>query len=120
MEPFRDRANLQNPQTLNLYSYVQNNPLSRRDATGHYSCASDTVSTNANGDTVVTAGACHFDLSDLPQIAVAVGHHFLPQKMLRIPAAGQAYWHYFVCPPGISHRSRVAPHLGYLEPDFWR
>jgi hypothetical protein len=86
MEPFRDRANLQNPQTLNLYSYVQNNPLSRRDATGHYSCASDTVSTNANGDTVVTAGACHFDLSDLPQIAVAVGHHFLPQKMLRIPA----------------------------------
>jgi hypothetical protein len=93
MEPFRDRANLQNPQTLNLYSYVQNNPLSRRDATGHYSCASDTVSTNANGDTVVTAGACHFDLSDLPQIAVAVGHHFLPQKMLRIPAeADQHSW----------------------------
>ena len=83
MEPFRDRANLQNPQTLNLYSYVQNNPLSRRDATGHYSCASDTVSTNANGDTVVTAGACHFDLSDLPQIAVAVGHHFLPQRMFQ-------------------------------------
>ena len=76
-------ANLQNPQTLNLYSYVQNNPLSRRDATGHYSCAPDTVSTNAHGDTVVTAGACHFDLSDLPQIAVAVGHHFLPQRMFQ-------------------------------------
>ena len=76
-------ANLENPQTLNLYSYVQNNPLSRSDATGHYSCAPDTVSTNANGDTVVTAGACHFDLSDLPQMAVAVGHHFLSQRMFQ-------------------------------------
>jgi RHS repeat-associated protein len=28
-------AKLDNPQTLNLYSYVQNNPLSRIDADGH-------------------------------------------------------------------------------------
>ena len=76
-------ANLENPQTLNLYSYVQNNPLTFHDATGHYRCDPDKMSTNAKGDTVVTAGACHFDLSDLPQIAVAVGHHFLPQKMFQ-------------------------------------
>src|SRR5271169_6207675 len=28
-------AKLENPQTLNLYSYVQNNPLSNVDADGH-------------------------------------------------------------------------------------
>jgi len=28
-------ANLENPQSLNLYSYVLNNPLGRRDADGH-------------------------------------------------------------------------------------
>src|SRR5579872_3318869 len=31
-------ANIQNPQTLNLYGYVQNNPLSRRDADGNVTC----------------------------------------------------------------------------------
>jgi RHS repeat-associated protein len=29
---------LSDPQTLNLYAYVGNNPLSRFDATGHYQC----------------------------------------------------------------------------------
>jgi RHS repeat-associated protein len=28
-------VHLENPQTLNLYAYVQNNPLSRRDSNGH-------------------------------------------------------------------------------------
>ncbi len=36
-------ANFQNPQTLNLYGYVQNNPLSLRDANGHITCAPDVV-----------------------------------------------------------------------------
>jgi len=32
-------AKLDNPQSLNLYSYVWNNPLSRNDPDGHYTCA---------------------------------------------------------------------------------
>ena len=31
-------ADLTDPQTLNLYSYVRNNPLSRRDPDGHFDC----------------------------------------------------------------------------------
>src|SRR3989449_1599399 len=42
-------ANYDNPQTLNLYSYVENNPLSRRDAYGHFSCDPDRVKENPNG-----------------------------------------------------------------------
>ena len=53
-------ASLSDPQSLNLYAYVGNNPLSHRDGDGHHQeCAPDTMSTNKNGDTVVTAGACH-------------------------------------------------------------
>src|ERR1700751_619897 len=50
-------GDLENPQSPNLYAYVNNNPLSHVDPNGH-GCDPDTVSTNANGDTVVTAGKC--------------------------------------------------------------
>jgi hypothetical protein len=73
-------ADLSNPQTLNLYAYVGNNPLSKTDSTGH-SCDPDTSSHNANGDLVVTAGACHNDFSffSLAALAGGVGHHYIPQ-----------------------------------------
>jgi RHS repeat-associated protein len=32
-------ANLNNPQSLNLYAYVRNNPLSRVDTDGHFDCS---------------------------------------------------------------------------------
>lgn len=58
-------AYLQNPQTLNLYSYVLNNPLNATDPDGHthQECDPDksSTATDANGNTTVTvtAGACH-------------------------------------------------------------
>jgi hypothetical protein len=50
----------ENPQRLNLYSYVLNNPLRTADPNGHthQECGQQTTSTNANGDTVVNAN-CH-------------------------------------------------------------
>jgi hypothetical protein len=53
-------SDLTNPQSLNLYVYGANNPLRFRDLDGHMhqECAPDTMSTNANGDTVVHGGAC--------------------------------------------------------------
>jgi RHS repeat-associated protein len=56
-------ANFENPQSLNLYGYVQNNPLSLRDADGHVTCDPDKVTWGKNGVTV-TAGACHLDALD--------------------------------------------------------
>jgi RHS repeat-associated protein len=49
-------ANLKNPQTLNLYSYVRNNPLSLSDDTGHVPCgggsASITITVTPNGSSM--------------------------------------------------------------------
>jgi RHS repeat-associated protein len=59
-------ATLDNPQSLNLYSYVGNNPLSKRDADGHHQeCDPDTSSTDKNGVLTVTAGKCR-EVSDGP------------------------------------------------------
>jgi RHS repeat-associated protein len=53
-------ASLGNPQSLNLYAYVGNNPLSHRDVDGHHQeCAPDTSRTEKDGSTTVIAGACH-------------------------------------------------------------
>ena len=54
-------ATLDNPQSLNLYSYVRNNPLSKRDLDGHHQeCAPDTSTTDREtGAVTVHAGACH-------------------------------------------------------------
>ena len=50
-------ASLNDPQSLNLYAYVGNNPLSHRDSDGHHQeCAPDTFDGKTN---TLTAGACH-------------------------------------------------------------
>jgi len=52
-------ADLFNPQSLNLYGYVNNNPLSRVDKDGHATlCGPDQPYTDANGNFGVQAGQC--------------------------------------------------------------
>jgi len=77
-------AKFTNPQSLNLYAYVYNNPLSHRDSDGHH-CDPDYMTTNANGDTVVHAGACYPDLAswDLP------GHAWVGLANLMTARTGQ-------------------------------
>jgi len=49
-------ATFRNPQTLNLYSYVTNNPLTRRDEDGHVQvCGNQYATMNGDGATVVHA-----------------------------------------------------------------
>ena len=53
-------ATLANPQSLNLYSYVGNDPLSERDSDGHHQeCDPDTSKVDLNGNFTVFAGKCH-------------------------------------------------------------
>lgn len=73
-------ADLDNPQTLNLYAYVKNSPLILHDATGHVHCDPDTAKWGPNGVTV-TAGACYPDAHDIGMLALAVGHHFIPKQV---------------------------------------
>lgn len=61
-------ADFKNPQSFNLYGYLQNNPMSRRDADGHVTCDPDTATWGPNGVTV-TAGACHLDALDYLQLS---------------------------------------------------
>jgi len=59
-------ATLDNPQSLNLYSYVGNNPLVKRDADGHHQeCDPNTMRTEEDGSTTVIAGKCR-EVSDGP------------------------------------------------------
>lgn len=52
-------VDLENPQTLNLYGYAGNNPVSHRDLDGHaWDCGATTGSTDPVGDLVVN-GNCH-------------------------------------------------------------
>jgi RHS repeat-associated protein len=60
----------ENPQTLNLYNYVLNNPLKSVDRYGHYHCDPDTSKSTPNG-IEVTAGACYFDPGDFHNVTVA-------------------------------------------------
>jgi RHS repeat-associated protein len=53
-------AVLDDPQSLNLYSYVKNNPLSKTDKDGHVPCggtASITINVNSNGTSSMSQSA---------------------------------------------------------------
>jgi hypothetical protein len=61
-------SDLGNPQSLNLYGYVNNNPLSHADADGH--CPDGDSACLTAGDTMVGMGH--------PEILKAVGQFVFP------------------------------------------
>ena len=88
-------ADLTNPQSLNLYSYVFNNPLSLTDPRGH-ACddsdsmlESDAMSTDKGGgmiETVRVNGRCD-PFADLATIAMSPAQEVTPQQTQSIPLA---------------------------------
>ncbi|HTD23493.1 MAG TPA: RHS repeat-associated core domain-containing protein [Terriglobales bacterium] len=56
-------ADFHDPQTLNLYGYLRNSPVSKTDLDGHYHCDVDISIWGPNGVTV-RAGQCHLDWLD--------------------------------------------------------
>lgn len=69
-------ADLHNPQSLNLYSYVNNGPSTFTDSTGHY-CDPDTWDGPTN---TLTAGKCY---PDIYAVSIVYGHHFVQQALIR-------------------------------------
>jgi len=70
-------ADMENPQSLNLYSYVGNNPLSRTDPNGH---ATDPCNGNPNCVTVTADPEGELPLLSLGR---AMGHHFVDQSLIK-------------------------------------
>jgi RHS repeat-associated protein len=69
-------ADFGNPQSLNLYGYVSNNPLSRSDRNGHQTspdpCVGNPICVTVTADTDPL-----IDLVSLPE------HHYFPQSLFR-------------------------------------
>lgn len=79
-------ARMDDPQSLNLYAYVGNNPLGRRDGDGHHQECSKTSSssTDSDGNIHVTVTEHCTEVPDAPLFAMAAffgGHHFIPRQV---------------------------------------
>ena len=100
-------AELESPQSLNLYSYVRNNSLNRTDFDGHATrlvCSGETESKDGIIRQVVK---CHEEtyLDVKPSFAMALlarvgGHHLMPQAISKVmsltPAARNFFQKQFV------------------------
>jgi len=92
---------LNDPQSLNLYGYVGNNPLSKTDANGHHQdCGAQTSSTDSKG--IVTVNANCREVPDELDIWAGYASPYNPhaQQMLA--------WHRYLTP------QRMAVVEGYL------
>ena len=89
-------ADLEDPQTLNLYAFVRNNPLSVADVDGHHLvCGPDTYSKDEQGNVVVTSH-CH-EVPDL-LLAVALGTR-MAEPGVNLAFNGLRAFGYMVAPP---------------------
>jgi RHS repeat-associated protein len=112
-------AEFENPQTLNLYAFVQDNPTSQVDDSGHHEVCQTTSWINS------TTGAYNFNLSchDVPDnvyfssLLGLGGHHFVDQALIRAKGAwdslsGQFFRRWVTGPLKDSsvHRGFSTPH----------
>ena len=84
-------ASLDDPQTLNLYSYVRNRPLSTRDGDGHVQVCGEQSTTV---DSTTGATTVHANCVEMPffQFAMAVGHHYIHREIWQdLDRASKAY-----------------------------
>jgi RHS repeat-associated protein len=85
------------PQTLNLYGYVRNNPLRTRDSDGHH-CDPDSWDQKTH---TLTGGKCYLDWWDLPGHAWAGFANLLTAQTPKQAATGarQMFYAYSVAVP---------------------
>ncbi|HZL26958.1 MAG TPA: RHS repeat-associated core domain-containing protein [Acidobacteriaceae bacterium] len=79
-------ARMDDPQSLNLYAYVGNNPLSRRDGDGHHQECQHTSSssTDSDGNIHVTVREHCTEVPDFMFAGLLLGgfgHHYIPQSI---------------------------------------
>ena len=108
-------ADIQDPQSLNLYAYVGNNPMARTDDSGHsHEVCDDTSFVDANGALHVVAGSCHLvsDWRDLNVGLLGPSHHFVDQALIRARGwnslAGQFFRRWVTGP-----LANPGPHKGF-------
>jgi RHS repeat-associated protein len=83
-------ADIGNPQSLNLYAYVNNNPLRSRDPDGHSHQECVTFKILDTGVSVTTCTTVP-DWRDIPMLAgIAWGHHGIPRSLFRFLPEGEA------------------------------
>lgn len=102
-------ADLENPQSLNLYSYVLNNPLSRTDPFGH---APDPCAGDPNCVTV-TADE---DGPPLIPLLRAGGHHFVDRSLIRARGAWNSLSGQFFRRWSTGKLPNPGQHTGYSTP----
>lgn len=79
-------AKLDNPQSLNLYSYVYNNPLTSVDADGHWPAVLEEAAEDV-AEATEAAGAVVIDLT--PVVAIGQGAYVIKQ-LVDPPKVGQS------------------------------
>ncbi|HVU45891.1 MAG TPA: RHS repeat-associated core domain-containing protein [Terracidiphilus sp.] len=89
-------ADFTNPQSLNLYSYVLNRPLARKDIDGHYHCNPDRSSTSMDANGVlhltVTQGECYLDPGDFPNVTVAKAQNWFNRHLNPVTIIAQHFF----------------------------
>jgi RHS repeat-associated protein len=104
-------AKLDNPQSLNLYSYVRNNPLSWRDADGHYGGCSDTPELCASIRDAIHGGGDSGEVLQAGQQALKPLSAASEQAILNSPLTGEQAVAFENATTSAAQRALVDPNI---------